>query len=121
MKSNKIKSYSFFYLLLVLLTACEPATQPKAQKAEPIKRYDRPDASILKGVEIPEGKRFFISSGQVSPPNHPEKPEKTLARYGDTYAQSIGILKKLEGILKEARSEERRVGKECRSRWSPYH
>src|SRR5258708_6812446 len=23
--------------------------------------------------------------------------------------------------LKEARSEERRVGKECRSRWSPYH
>ena len=24
-------------------------------------------------------------------------------------------------ILKESRSEERRVGKECRSRWSPYH
>ena len=23
--------------------------------------------------------------------------------------------------LKELRSEERRVGKECRSRWSPYH
>ena len=23
--------------------------------------------------------------------------------------------------LKERRSEERRVGKECRSRWSPYH
>ena len=24
-------------------------------------------------------------------------------------------------MLKELRSEERRVGKECRSRWSPYH
>ena len=24
-------------------------------------------------------------------------------------------------LLKEERSEERRVGKECRSRWSPYH
>ena len=23
--------------------------------------------------------------------------------------------------LEKARSEERRVGKECRSRWSPYH
>ena len=23
--------------------------------------------------------------------------------------------------LEDARSEERRVGKECRSRWSPYH
>ena len=25
------------------------------------------------------------------------------------------------GVLAWARSEERRVGKECRSRWSPYH
>ena len=24
-------------------------------------------------------------------------------------------------ILQQIRSEERRVGKECRSRWSPYH
>ncbi len=26
-----------------------------------------------------------------------------------------------EQIAKDFRSEERRVGKECRSRWSPYH
>ena len=25
------------------------------------------------------------------------------------------------GLLEDSRSEERRVGKECRSRWSPYH
>ena len=25
------------------------------------------------------------------------------------------------GLIGENRSEERRVGKECRSRWSPYH
>ena len=24
-------------------------------------------------------------------------------------------------IVEQTRSEERRVGKECRSRWSPYH
>ena len=24
-------------------------------------------------------------------------------------------------VLRQLRSEERRVGKECRSRWSPYH
>ena len=32
--------------------------------------------------------------------------------------------KSLEKMMKkdmEVRSEERRVGKECRSRWSPYH
>src|SRR3712207_9544382 len=27
----------------------------------------------------------------------------------------------LEALLEYPRSEERRVGKECRSRWSPYH
>ena len=26
-----------------------------------------------------------------------------------------------EVLIKKRRSEERRVGKECRSRWSPYH
>ena len=33
-----------------------------------------------------------------------------------------GVLKAVENVEEElARSEERRVGKECRSRWSPYH
>ena len=27
----------------------------------------------------------------------------------------------VEGLVTGCRSEERRVGKECRSRWSPYH
>ena len=30
-------------------------------------------------------------------------------------------LNELSLSIKENRSEERRVGKECRSRWSPYH
>src|SRR2546427_10425093 len=33
-----------------------------------------------------------------------------------------GLLVNIEiSVLAVARSEERRVGKECRSRWSPYH
>src|SRR5256885_7902366 len=31
------------------------------------------------------------------------------------------ILHRLRGLGPDTRSEERRVGKECRSRWSPYH
>ena len=27
----------------------------------------------------------------------------------------------IDGLIETTRSEERRVGKECRSRWSPYH
>ena len=29
--------------------------------------------------------------------------------------------KSIQNVIKQLRSEERRVGKECRSRWSPYH
>ena len=36
----------------------------------------------------------------------------------DTYGFPIELTKE---ILESSRSEERRVGKECRSRWSPYH
>ena len=35
------------------------------------------------------------------------------------YIQISGYLR--ENVFKAERSEERRVGKECRSRWSPYH
>ena len=31
------------------------------------------------------------------------------------------VLKSDKPVLVDFRSEERRVGKECRSRWSPYH
>ena len=40
-------------------------------------------------------------------------------------AQDVGEaevrLRKYQAIAERDRSEERRVGKECRSRWSPYH
>ena len=45
-----------------------------------------------------------------------------------SFIDSINIFKLLElckslkpGVFGDERSEERRVGKECRSRWSPYH
>ena len=36
-------------------------------------------------------------------------------------AQILKLEKAGCDIIRVARSEERRVGKECRSRWSPYH
>ena len=35
--------------------------------------------------------------------------------------ESIRVIREIQRSLPEGRSEERRVGKECRSRWSPYH
>src|SRR2546426_12409697 len=39
-----------------------------------------------------------------------------IATYGLTYPPVVKAL-----VAAKKRSEERRVGKECRSRWSPYH
>ena len=42
----------------------------------------------------------------------------------DKYLQEIGredLITVEEEVELAQRSEERRVGKECRSRWSPYH
>src|SRR3989454_11412302 len=39
----------------------------------------------------------------------------------DAAAVSKSVAAKQEGAVAMMRSEERRVGKECRSRWSPYH
>ena len=44
-----------------------------------------------------------------------------LQRWG-TIVDTSWLISEAERVLDgERRSEERRVGKECRSRWSPYH
>ena len=49
------------------------------------------------------------------------------SKQADVQASAVSENNKVLGFLREKgcdychRSEERRVGKECRSRWSPYH
>ena len=56
-----------------------------------------------------------------------EKPDAILPTMGGQTALNLAMEAEKKGILKKykieliGRSEERRVGKECRSRWSPYH
>ena len=69
--------------------------------------------------------------GAPSPVKHPERMNIVVFREntedvyaGIEYKSGTPEAGKLEKFLREelgARSEERRVGKECRSRWSPYH
>ena len=42
-------------------------------------------------------------------------------QHGTAIIVGAAVLNALEVVGKKIRSEERRVGKECRSRWSPYH
>ena len=48
-------------------------------------------------------------------------PEYTLSKINDIKSILLFIKKSVDPVFIDRRSEERRVGKECRSRWSPYH
>src|SRR2546425_11958324 len=68
--------------------------------------------------------RFF---GQYPSADHVHLWFETKRFEPKVYVICRGILAKKSALLAKAalgfsmRSEERRVGKECRSRWSPYH
>ena len=53
-------------------------------------------------------------------PQHSQRYEEWLGKIMPIAAEFPGHLG-ANVIRPAARSEERRVGKECRSRWSPYH
>src|SRR5258708_24297151 len=57
-----------------------------------------------------DAKEFFISAGE-------DEFEQAGRVSGDVAAGVVGV----KGAADNVESEERRVGKECRSRWSPYH
>ena len=63
-------------------------------------------------------KQYFTGKG-IEPPARPTpKPHRKLSeleQWQKSFLISLGI------EAPNVRSEERRVGKECRSRWSPYH
>src|SRR5438552_5589694 len=49
-------------------------------------------------------------------------PAAEAEQIGDGAGLAVGEQHRVHALLQaRARSEERRVGKECRSRWSPYH
>ena len=51
----------------------------------------------------------------------PERDEGLKAATKSLVRRKTREVRAVDGISFDIRSEERRVGKECRSRWSPYH
>jgi enamine deaminase RidA (YjgF/YER057c/UK114 family) len=92
-------------VLLLLMASCVVSTEEKEKieaKEEFIVRYDRPDASILRGVYIPKGKEYFYTSGLVAPIKDESAPVGSIERYGNTYEQSLGTLERIKETISEA-------------------
>ena len=68
------------------------------------------------------GRGALSVTGDLGDPETPTRiVDQTLQRFGaiDILVNNAGMVRRAPAA--EFRSEERRVGKECRSRWSPYH
>src|SRR5579864_8121970 len=72
-------------------------------------------------VGLPLGLRFAEAGHRVTGFDVDVTKIEKLNR-GETYIEHIPVSKIRQHVAsKHFRSEERRVGKKCRSRWSPYH
>src|SRR5260221_1024388 len=95
-------------------------SREKAQRTQKRRRrkISRKDAKVTaNGHELIRLRKAYGATGSET---------KTNRRWTRIYAAKKRLLSDDEKIFhnkatKVARSEERRVGKECRSRWSPYH
>ena len=94
---------SFFWLLVVWLPAVVNASSPQTKKMP----------AVIAVARL----RYFGSSSLSSF----SKSRFTGMKMNAAAAKQRKPLKVWAKIAITARSEERRVGKECRSRWSPYH
>ena len=87
----------------------------------------------LKKSEVVKLAFGYIDKAHINPSEAPESVKSELAKINKRQDDIIRFIRHYEeeqlnpmiratnSIAFRFRSEERRVGKECRSRWSPYH
>ena len=79
-------------------------------------RVERNTHEVLDILAETGGKATFFVLGWIAR-RHPQLVRRIVAE-GHEVASHSDVHARLDRL---SRSEERRVGKECRSRWSPYH
>ena len=83
---------------------------------------DKAPAAIGPYSQAIEVNGMVYTSGVIPVvPSTGEIPEGAAAQADQAIGNLAALLKEAGTSTENVRSEERRVGKECRSRWSPYH
>src|SRR5256885_3141614 len=72
-------------------------------------------------LALPDQRQTFDRDRQLTPAAHIFEEERRSTAAQNRAAHYLDWAEKVDLKAPGERSEERRVGKECRSRWSPYH
>lgn len=72
-----------------------------AAPAQEVRRVGPPDFPIAASVEVPAGSRIVYVSGSVPEVADASAPQGSVARYGDTAAQTRSVLRRIEAALAE--------------------
>ena len=104
--------FTVFYLVVVAFLMHNNRSVMMNELVNFATQYGQVQRRLLRDLEIPyalmdeEGRIIWFNS----------MFEKVTEGHPDKICDQIS-----DAVLDAIRSEERRVGKECRSRWSPYH
>jgi enamine deaminase RidA (YjgF/YER057c/UK114 family) len=95
----------FILFVLFLGTSCQKVDHHEYDHEHDLPkviRHDRPDAIILRGVEVSKHADYYYTSGLVAPVIDEQLPAGNRGRYGDTYTQATGILSRIKDQLAES-------------------
>src|SRR6266508_4331038 len=94
----------------ISLAAQDLEAEVEEEVAAPVEELREGTAMLVVRRGPNAGSRFLLDKELITAGRHPES---------DIFLDDITVSRRHAEIRR--RSEERRVGKECRSRWSPYH
>ena len=84
-----------------LASAALPVALAAGPAAAEVVHIGAPTSAISSAVYVSADHDILYVSGITPPQTNPDAPAGTLAEFGDTKTQTIGILKRIEGILKD--------------------
>jgi enamine deaminase RidA (YjgF/YER057c/UK114 family) len=89
------------FVIRMNLALCLLTLAATPLSAEAPKRMGPPDSPIAASVEVPAGSRLIYVSGQVPEVADAAAAEGSVARFGDTEAQTRSVIGKIESVLKQ--------------------
>lgn len=85
--------------VLAVLAGCAPKAEPPPPPAA-VARHTSGDFPIASAVEVPAGHTLVFLSGTTPSPAKPDAPQGTPEYWGDTEAQTMSVLGKIDENLK---------------------